>query len=115
MLPSREQEKNLLLEGIENCRLIGLSLKNVVWTRVRFNGVRFYGVNFADSIWNEVNLNRCSFRNCRFIGTQISGVKMRDLKISHVDFSGLTITSSEEFTEVFMNHQSHKISPSNKD
>jgi uncharacterized protein YjbI with pentapeptide repeats len=90
---------------IENTRMSDFSLRDVEWNRVRIGSAQFYSVNMADSVWEDVDFSNSRFRNCRFLGTRISGVKLRDLKVANVDFSGLTIKSSEEFMDVFMGHK----------
>ena len=50
-----------------------------------------------DFTLEDVELGDCEFVDCRFDRTAIRGVKAKGLRFNDVDFSGLTITSQDQF------------------
>ena len=50
-----------------------------------------------DFTLEDVELEDCEFVDCRFDRTAIRGVKAKGLRFNDVDFSGLTITSQDQF------------------
>ena len=53
--------------------------------------------HIRDLTLEEVELADCEFVDCRFDRTAIRGVKAKGLRFDDVDFSGLTITSTDQF------------------
>ena len=53
--------------------------------------------HIRDLTLEDVELADCEFVDCRFDRTAIRGVKAKGLRFENVDFSGLTITSKDQF------------------
>ncbi|MYB37452.1 MAG: hypothetical protein F4Y26_08740 [Gammaproteobacteria bacterium] len=53
--------------------------------------------HIRDFTLEDVELEDCEFVDCRFDRTAIRGVKAKGLRFDDVDFSGLTITSTDQF------------------
>ncbi len=107
---------------LEAARLDGVKLKGISATGLIVTGVRLtdctWMANWAGSVeasmmgrgidsrspghirdltLEDIELADCEFVDCRFDRTAIRGVKAKGLRFDDVDFSGLTITSAEQF------------------
>ena len=102
---------------LEEVKFKGISATGLIVTRVRLTNCTWMA-NWAGSMeasmmgrgmdarspghirdltLEDVELEDCEFVDCRFDRTAIGGVKAKGLRFDDVDFSGLTITSTDQF------------------
>ncbi len=106
--------RNWLLEGgvvadvqFRGVRVDGLVLKRSGMERVTFKTTDWSGDVDPSSLrlirdleFDRVILKDCTFEDCHFDGTRLEGFEASNLSFRGVDFSGLVITSAEQFAKL---------------
>ena len=106
--------RNWLLEGgvvaevqFRGVRVDGLVLKRSGIERVTFKTTDWSGDVDPSSLglirdleFDRVILKDCTFEDCNFDGTRLEGFEASNLSFRGVDFSGLVITSAEQFAKL---------------
>lgn len=109
---------------LDEVKFKGISATGLIVTRARLTKCTWMG-NWAGSVeasmmgrsmdaasqahirdltLEDVELEDCEFVDCRFDRTAIRGVKAKGLRFDDVDFSGLTITSKDQFARLANAH-----------